>query len=234
VTPEPDRRALIIATHTEVLHMTATMLMTLDRALAWEGFDVDLIPYGRSPTSDDLADVDLVLALPVIDYPSAGGDPAPYDEEWRSDEIDLLVNYVEQGGLLVLTNSATRLFLGQTSDANEDWEKANALAVPFGISYEGGPLTISVARVVGAHPLTENLPGLRLIANNGLAINLQAGQTLAEMGGQAALGLVDHGRAGGQVLILADLGSLDLYNPRQDGRDNFTFLRNLARYARDR
>jgi len=234
VTPEPERRALIIATHTEVLHMSPTLLINLDRALAWEGFDVDVIPYGQSPTSDDLADADLVLVLPVIDYPSADGDLTLYDEEWRADEIDLLVTYVEQGGLLVLTNSARRLFFGQVSDANEDWEKVNALAAPFGMSYESAPFTISVARVAGAHPLTENLSGLRLIANNGLSISLQAGEILAEMGGQAALGLVDYGGAGGRVLILSDLGSLDLYDSRQGGRDNFAFLRNLARYARDR
>jgi hypothetical protein len=234
VTPEPERRALILATHTEVLHMTPTLLINLDRALAWEGFDVDVIPYGQSPTSDDLADADLVWVLPVIDYPSADGDLTLYDEEWRADEIDLLATYVEQGGLLVLTNSANRLFFGQVSDANEDWEKINALAAPFGVSYESVPFPITAARVASAHPLTEKLSGLRMIANNGLPISLQAGETLAEVGGQAALGLVDYGGAGGQVLVFSDLGSLDLYDSRHHERDNFVFLRNLARYARDR
>jgi hypothetical protein len=233
VTPEPQHRALIVATHTEVLHMTAPMLISLDRTLAWEGFDVDVIPYGQSPTSDDLADADLVVILPVIDYPTANGDLTLYDEEWRADEIDLLVKYVEQGGLLVLTNSANRLFMGRVFDANEDWEKANALAAPFGISYESTPCP-SIAPIASDHPLTEKLSGLRLIADNGLVISLRAGQTLAEMGGKAALGLVDYGEEGGQVLALSDVGSLDLYNPRQEGRDNFAFLRNLARYARDR
>jgi hypothetical protein len=234
VTPEPNRRALIIATHTEVLHMSPTLLINLDRALAWEGLDVDVMPYGQSPTSDDLAGAGLVLVLPVIDYPTADGDVTLYDEAWRADEIDLLVTYVERGGLLVLTNSARRLFLGQVADANEDWEDANALAAPFGIGYEGAPFTSTAARVVGDHPLTENLSGLRLVANNGLPISLEAGEVLAELGGQAALGLVAYGGAGGEVLILSDLGSLDLYDPRRHERDNLRFLRNLARYARDR
>ena len=234
VTPEPERRALILATHTEVLHMTPTLLINLDRTLAWEGFDVDVIPYGQSPTSGDLSDADLVLVLPVIDYPTADGDLTLYDEEWSADEIDLLVTYVEQGGLLILTNSAKRLFFGQVSDTNEDWEKVNALAAPFGVSYERAPFTSTAARVASAHPLTEKLSGLRLIANNGLPISLQAGETLAELGGQAALGLVDYGGAGGEVLILSDLGSLDLYDFRHHERDNSAFLRNLARYARDR
>jgi len=234
VTPEPERRALIVATHTEVLHMTPSLLIDLDRALAWEGFDVDVIPYGQSPTSDDLTDASLVLVLPVIDYPTTDGDLSLYDEAWRPGEIDLLVTYVEQGGLLVLTNSANCLFFEEVSGANEDWGKANALAAPFGVSFESDPFPFSGARVAIAHPLTEKLLGLRLIARNGLPISLQAGETLAEIGGQAALGLVDYGGAGGQVLVLSDLGSLDLHDKGRRERDDFTFLRNLAHYARDR
>lgn len=234
VTPEPERRALIVATHTEVLHMTPPMLMDLDRALAWEGFDVDVIPYGQSLTSDDLTDVDMVLVLPVIDYPSADGDLSLYDEEWSAYEVDLLVTYVEQGGLLVLTNSAKRLFFGQASDDNEDWEKVNALAAPFGISYESPPFPFITASVTGAHPLTENLPSLNIVASNGLPIRLKTGETLADVLGQAALVLVDYGGAGGQVLVLSDLGSLNLYDRREHESGYFAFLRNLARYARVR
>ena len=234
VLPEPERRALIIATHTEVLHMTPTMLINLDRALSWEGFDVDVIPYGQSLTLDDLTDVDLVLVLPVIDYPSADVDLTLYEEEWLADEVDLLVSYVEQGGFLVLTNSANRLFFGEVADFNEDWEKNNALATIFGINYESDPIPIAASRIANSHPLTENLSVLRLIAHNGLPINLQTGEVLAEIGGQVVLGLVDYGDAGGLVVALSDLGSLDIYDFRQHEKDNFTFLRNLARYARDR
>ena len=143
------------------------MLIDLDHALAWEGFDVDVIPYGQSPTSDDLTDADLVLVLPVIDYPTADSDLTLYDEEWRDDEIDLLVTYVEQGGFLVLTNSAKRLFFGEGSDTNEDWEKVNALAAPFDISYESASFARTRAGIVSAHPLTENLTSLVLIPSNG-------------------------------------------------------------------
>ena len=34
-------------------------------ALAWAGYDVDLIPYGQPVTAEDLAGVDLVVALQV-------------------------------------------------------------------------------------------------------------------------------------------------------------------------
>jgi len=232
LTPAPQRRALIVATHTEVLQMTPPLLLHLDRALAWEGFDVDVIPYGQSFTSADLADADLVVVLPVIDYPSNDGDPTLYDEQWRAEEIELLVGYVEQGGFLVLTNSANRLLLGRVAEPNEDWEDVNALAAPFGIRYEEAPFGTILASVTGSHPITEDLSELVLAADNGLPITLQGGLVLAEVQGQTAVGLVDYGGAGGQVLVLSDLGSLDLYNPRAE-QDNLDFLRNLARYVRD-
>jgi hypothetical protein len=234
IPPEPARRAVIIATHTEVLHMTPTMLLNLDLALAWEGFDVDVIPYGQSPTTEDLQDADLSLVLPVIDYPAAGSDLTQHDQEWSSTEVDLLVSYVEQGGLLVLTNSANRLFFGEVFDANEDWEKGNTLAAPFGIKYESSIFPRTRALVTSEHPLTEGLSSLVLIAANAIPIRLQAGETLAEMEGMTALGLVDYGQAGGQVVVLSDLGALDLYDFGQRDSDNFVFLGNLARYVRNR
>jgi hypothetical protein len=170
----------------------------------------------------------------VIDYPSGGGDSTLYDEQWRADEIELLVSYVEQGGFLVLTNSAHRLFLGRVGEANEDWEDANALAALFGISFGGMPFRANRARVTGTHPITGDLFDLVLIADNGLPLTLQGGEVLAEAQGQTAVGLIDYGGAGGQVLALSDLGLLDLYNAREGERDNLDFLRNLARYAHDR
>lgn len=234
VTPSPERRALIIATHTEVLHMNPTMLIHLDRALAWEGFDVDVVPYGQSPSSSDLAEADLVVALPVIDYPSVDGDLNLYDEQWRADEIELLVSYVEHGGFLVLTNSANRLFLGRVAEHNEDWEDVNALAAAFGIFYGEVPFSTIRAFVTGDHPITAGLLDLVLATHNGLPLIVQEGRVLADAQGEAAIALVDFGGAGGQVLALSDLGLLDPYNPRESERDNLDFLRNLARYARGR
>jgi hypothetical protein len=234
VTPEPESRALIIATHTEALHMTPSMLQQLDRVLAWQGFDVDVIPYGQSPTTNDLEQAGLVLVLPVIDYPGTGSDQAPYDEEWSAGEIDLLVNYVESGGLLILTNSARRLFFEEIFDENEDWDKVNPLAETFGVSYEGEPFSKTMARVASDHPLTEDLSYIFMKRDNGLPISLQEGQMLAGVEEQAALALVEYGEAGGQVLVMSDLGMLDLYDFGRSEIDNFDFLLNLARYARER
>jgi pimeloyl-ACP methyl ester carboxylesterase len=233
VTPQSERRALIVASHTEVLHMTPTTLVDMDRALAWEGFDVDVLPYGRAVTPDELADADLVVVLPVIDYPGPGGDDTLYDETWSDEEIEALVTYVEQGGFLVLTNSAHRLQLfGLAFDENEDWQDANALSEVFGVVFENGTLSSSSARTQGQHPLTENQASLALIHDNGVPFTMQVGETLAQVGGRPALGLVEYGEAGGQVLVLADVGMLGFAGSEPPERDNLAFLRNLARYAR--
>lgn len=234
VTPNPERRALIIATHTEVVHMTPTLLIHLDRALAWEGFDVDVIPYGQSFSAEDLADANLVLALPVIDYPSIDGDPLLYDEQWQADETDLLVRYVEQGGFLILTASANRLFLGRVGDPNEDWEDVNALAAPFGLNYGGVPFTTLMAFFTGTHALTGDLTSLVFTPENGLPLTMEDGVVLAEAMGELAAVLVNFGAEGGQVLALSDLGALDLYNRRPNEQNNLEFLRNLAHYVRER
>jgi hypothetical protein len=224
LTPEPERPALIIATHTEVIHMTATMLIHLDRALAWDGFHVDVIPYGQAVTAENLAEADLVLALPVTDYASVDGDPTLYDEAWLAEEIALLVDYVEQGGFLVLTDSAKSLFRGRVVDVNEDWEDVNALAAPFGIRFAGEPLRTIRARVAGAHPITGDLFDLVMMPDNGLPL-LTGGEALAEAQGEVAIGLVDYGGAGGQVLALSDLGRSTCTTP---GRANETIWSSCA------
>jgi hypothetical protein len=235
VTPEPDRRVLIVASHTEVVHMAPTALIELDRALAWEGFDVDVIPYGQAVTSEDLANSELVVVLPAIDYPSSSSDLTLYDEAWSDKEIESLVAFVEQGGLLVLTNSANRILFGQTFDANEDWQDINTLSEYFGVVFEEGALSSSSAQIIQReNPLMKHQSSLTLTANNGVPFTMQTGETLAEVGGRPAVGLVDFGEAGGQVLVLADVGILGFAGFVPPEKDNLDFLRNLARYARTR
>ena len=234
VIPKPDRRALIVASHTEVVHMTPAMLIELDRALAWEGFDVDVIPYGQAVTSTDLANSDLVVLLPVIDYPGPDGDLTLYDEAWSVQEIESLVTYVKQGGLLVVTNSARRIHLTSIADVNEDWQDVNDLSKYFGVSFEEGTLSSSRAQTRQGHPLMENVLSLTMLTGNAVPFTMQTGDTLAEVDGNPTVGLVDYGEAGGQVLMLADVGILSFAGFAPPERDNLTFLRNLAQYARTR
>jgi hypothetical protein len=231
VASPPDRRALFAASHTESVHMTAVNLTELGMALSWEGFDVDMVPYGRPVTASELEDADLVVVLPVHDYLGETEGPVVYDEAWSREEIAALEEYVTGGGLLLLANSGHRLrFTGRLLDHNEDWTDLNDLAGRFGISYSDGPVASPTALVDSTHPLVEGVSALQLAEGNGLPLDLAKGEVLARAEGDVAAALVDHGTAGGQVLALADLGILGNHGDA----DNLTFWRNLARYARER
>lgn len=230
VAPRPDHRALFVASHTESVHMSPTTFTDLGMTLTWEGFDVDLIPYGQAVTSADLEDADLVVALPVVDYPSPEGDPDLYDETWTQEEITALEAYVAKGGLLVLTNSAHRLkYSNWVLDPNEDWSDANDLAARFGITYQSGALSSTQAQTEGENPLLEGVEALELTEGNGVPFSLTEGQVLAQADGELAVALVDYGGGGGQVLVLADVGML---GASEDEPTNLSFWLNLARYAR--
>ncbi len=60
---------------------------------------------------------------------------------------------MEEGGLLVLTNSARRFWLGSMIlDVNEDWSDANALSDHFGVVFEEGTLSASSVQTGGSTP----------------------------------------------------------------------------------
>lgn len=228
VAPAPSRRAVFVGSHTEAVHMSPAALLQFGMLLSWEGYDVDLVPYGRPVTAADLEGAALVVALPVVDYPYEAGGAAAYDEAWQPEEVAALEAYVAGGGLLVVANSAQRLkYMNMAMDSNEDWSDANALAERFGVSYQAGTLPASVARAEGNSPLLEGVGELRLVERNGVPFTVAQGQVLARVGGQPAVALLDHGR--GQVLALADLGILGAGpgNP-----PNLRFWQNLARYGR--
>jgi len=227
--PEPNHRALFVASHTEGVHMSPAGLTDFGMALGWEGFDVDVVPYGTAVTADELDDADMVVVLPVHDYPSPIGGTDLYDEEWSREEIDLLETYVAEGGLLVLTNTAHRLkYSNVPYEDNEDSQDINALARRFGVSFRSHTLAGDEALTIGVHPLTAGVPRLRMLDGNGLRFSTSAAQTLAAVGPSAAVAIVDHGT--GNVVVLADLGML---GNREDPPPNLRFWRNLADYARE-
>ncbi|MFN2183788.1 MAG: M28 family peptidase, partial [Anaerolineae bacterium] len=210
VAPEPDLRALFVASHTEAPMMTPIGLTDLGQTLALAGFDVDLVPYGQAVTAADLEGAALVFVPAVVDFPSQRGDLSVYDEAWSEGEIQALEDYVATGGLLVLANSAHRLKFGSSMvDANEDWRSLNALSERFGISYRFGTVYEKVFWVEkGSHPLVDGVSLLELLPGNSVPIRLEEGQVLGWAEGRIVIGLVDYGDAGGQVLALADAGLL--------------------------
>jgi hypothetical protein len=172
------------------------------------------------------------VALPVVDYPTSGADAEAYDEAWSEDEVTALREYTTDGGLLVLTNSARRLKYGNAGlDANEDWADANALASAFGLSYTDDRWQEAEARTEASHPLVEGITRLEMGGGTAVAFDLPANdqvQILAQAGDRPAVALLDVGQAGGQALILADVG---LLTSGWGQPQNLAFWQNLARYA---
>lgn len=229
--PAPRHRALFVASHTESVHMSPTTFTDLGMALAWEGFDVDLVPYGQSLQRGDLEDTDLVVVLPVLDYPDPESDVTAYDEAWSQPEIATLEDYVANGGLLVLTSSAHRLkYHNVTLGANEDWADVNDLSRQFGIAYDHRISAGERATTEGDSLLTEGIEHVDLIAGNAISLRLETGEVLAQMNGDVVVGLVGYGPGGGEVLALGDVGILGA----SDEPHNLAFWVNLARYARSR
>ncbi len=232
VTPPPTRKAVFVASHTEHAAMTPAYQTMAAMALAWEGFDVDVVPYGQALGPADIADADLVVALPVLDFPNQTTGFEAYDEQWSATEIDALTDYVRLGGLLVLPNSAHRLVSGATPyDANEDWPDVNDLATAFGVTFVDRRLAGTSATVVANHALTQGVGTLTLASANGVAFQAPGALMLAQAGSEPAVALVRHGPSGGEVLVLADHRVL---GGSSDTSPNITFFRNLARHARSR
>ena len=232
-TPAAQGRAVFVASHTEAVHLGPVTSLELGVALAAQGLDVDLVPYGQAVTATDLEGADLVIVLPVFDYPGAAGAEGLYDEAWTQAEVDVLEAYAAGGGLLVVTNSANRLKYGNEGlGTNEDWPDVNALAQRLGLSYVEGAWLFVQATTVGDHPLVAGTHGLTMGDGNGVPFELDPGtgaQVLAEIDGQPVVALLDHGA--GQVLALADVSILTSGwgEPR-----NLVFWQNLGQYALER
>lgn len=230
VTPEPTYRAVLVGSHTEPVAMSPFAMTDFGMTLAWNGFDVDLVPYGHRLTEADLYGAHLVIALPVLDYPNEYGDQDLYDEEWDASEIAVLTDYVDnRGGWLVLTNSGSRLWFSNIPrEPNEDWEAANALAQQFGVSYVDGPIAGTEAVAVGQHDLMDDVSTLWLAPNNAVPLVLPSGAAvMATVDGQPVAAAF-HCLTGG-VIALADLGILG--DSLATG-DNRRFWENLAEWAK--
>lgn len=223
----PQQRALFVASHTESVSVVPTLLRELGMALAWEGFDVDLIPYDRSLTPEDLENVGLIVLPPTLDYPDESG------TRWTEPELTLLTNYVAAGGFLVVANSAYNYAMKRSlNEYNDDARVLNALLAPMGVTfmYGGGP-DDAIALSVAEHPLTANASYLAFYAGNGVPLRVQTGLELVRAAGRPLVVLVDYGEKGGQVLVIADLGILQTDSA---AAKNMEFLKNIAHYARTR
>jgi hypothetical protein len=229
VPPTPNQRALIVASHTESVNLTTALFRELGMALAWEGFDVDLIPYGQAITSSDLENTKIVILPPTLDY------PGPHNETWSEAEISMLNEYVLDGGFLVVTNTTFNYStIIPLDENNEDSRKINALLEPMGIKFGYGNIggwSDDIAKAVVDHPLTEKATFLTYNSMYGVPFTMENGVELMQADFKPIVGLVNYGGQGGQVLVIADLGILQTIKV---GAKNLQFLKNIALYARSR
>lgn len=229
-TPAKTGRAVYVASHTEAVHMSPAQMGALGMALAWEGWSLDVVPYGTPVTAAALAGAGLVVVPPVHDYPTPLSGGGPYDESFTTEEAAALAAYARDGGFLVLANGVARLRYGTTpADENEDWSDLNAVGSGLGITFEGRLLGGTQAAVVASHPVVAGLGSIALTQGSGLAVRPGTGRVLARAGSDAAVVLFAAGTRG-EVLAIGDLGILG----GRGAAPNLAFLRNLSTYARTR
>jgi hypothetical protein len=226
VTPAETRRALFISSHNEATNIMTSMFRELGMALAWEGFDVDMIPYAHAVTPSDLNNVDIIVLPPTLDF------PGPHKEEWNEGELALLKSYVAEGGLLVVTNSLCNYCIKRcTDDSNENSRSLNVLLESMGVSFMIGGFgqdSNNIAWATTEHPLTENATYLTFYAFQGVPFRMRSGVELFKTAARPMVALVDYGGKGGQVLVIGDLGILQV---DMKGGRNIEFLKNIARFA---
>jgi hypothetical protein len=190
---------------------------------------VDLVPYGTAVTASDLQDADLVVALPVFDYLPADASGAG-DGGWSAAELSVFESYVSNGGLLMLTNTASRLkYFNRVYDRNEDRLAQNALAGLFGATFLDLPLSLSSLDVANGNALTAGFNTLLMAEGSAVPFTLSNGTILAGDPSAAILAVTDFGS--GEVILLGDLSAL---GSSYQGALNPEFIENLADYAAGR
>jgi hypothetical protein len=230
LTPEADKRAIFVASHTESVHTSVNTLNNLSMTLAMFGYDVDVIPYGQTVTSDKLADADLVVILPVFDYAL---DDLTTDESWSPGEIEAVKAYVADNGLLIVSNTWRWFgpFSLDTGPINEDWDELNSLVEHFGVTFNDEPINGDVGPLANT-PLLDQVDSMTL--GIGSAVNFSFDQRAMPLIGagpeQPLVAGVDMGDEGGLVLIIGDFGMLRARG-EASSPTNLRFWFNLARFA---
>ncbi len=205
-----DKQAVFIASHTEPPHMTPSGLSNFSLALRRAGYEIKVIPYGTPVTDRELAGVDLVVVLPVIDYPIAGLADGMYDASWTPDGIAAVDKYLREGGRVLVTNSANRLkFYNSILDENEDYLDLNELTREWGVEFTDAG-TGSATIPTNETGLVEGIPEIILTPNNAVRFTLRDGQVLAGDKEAAYLAQIQIGK--GEVIVCGDLTILGDYD----------------------
>ena len=134
---------------------------------------------------------------------------------------------------MVVTNSSCNYSIKRClDDVNEDKRSLNAFLEPMGVVFTyGGGVSDSIAVAATEHPLTANAEYLFFYDGQSVPFRMETGLELIRAAARPLVGLVDYGNQGGQILVIADLGILQVDS---NGAKNIEFLKNIARYASTR
>ena len=108
----------------------------------------------------------------------------------------------------------------------------NALSQVFGVTFYDGATWGELGRPAD-HPLMDGLEVVSLAEPNGVPFTFEGGEALAFAYDDPAMALVPYGDAGGEVLVIGDIGILRP-NGGTDAPRNLPFWLNLAQYALQR
>ncbi len=231
VTPEPEMRAVIVGSHYEAVSLTSVGMAHFGMMLAMMGYDVDLVPYGEPVTDAHLGGADMVLVLPVYDYPADGNDA--YDTDWSADEVEALTHYVEDGGFLIITNAARRTnFAIQGAELNEDWSDMNTLSSVFGVNFLNPTPDVSNYSLLVDTPLMDNVSGLALGDGTAVSFELNEGGLALVGTGESEPIIAGLGYGDGLVMVLGDIGIFQTLGSEADMNMRFWF--NLIRFVAGR
>jgi hypothetical protein len=201
------RKVVFLANHTESPHMTPTGFPEFSLALMNAGYEITVVPYGETLSPADLEGADLVVVLPVYDYPVGEDTKNSYDTSWTQEEAKVLDAYAQNGGIVLVVNSGTRLKLyNRMYDINEDWADLNTLTDQWGIHFNK----------VGANSSTVSVQfngttfQMILTPSNTVVFSAPSGSVLAGSAGEAAFAEVTIGS--GRVIVLGDLSALGEYD----------------------
>lgn len=217
-----EKKVVFLANHTESPHMTPSGFPKFTQALIDAGYQVTVLPYGQQLTAAHLTNADLVIVLPVYDYPSASGE---YNTVWSREEAEIVDSYAQEGGKVLIINSSYRLKLyNRLLEENEDWASLNKLTDQWGVNFIGRGSANNPINVEN-RDLLEGVSAINITPLNAVFFSIETGKVLAGIPSNAYLAQVEVGK--GEVVILGDLsmlGESDL------GLINPVLVENLAKW----
>lgn len=217
-----EKKAVFLANHTESPHMTPAGFPEFSLTLINNGYQISVIPYGKTLKPEDINEADLVIIPPVYDYIS-GSDQ--YDTGWSPEEAAIINVYAQNGGRVFVVNSSHRLKLyNRIMEENEDWKDLNIITSQWGVQFTGlGSDTESVS--TGGLGIVKGVPVLNITPDTAVSFKIESGEALAGIKNKAYLAFVEVGK--GEVLILGDMTALGEY---EQGPVNPQFVMNLSNW----